>query len=672
MTPALALVAALAVSIAPEPDARSFTGAAVVRLAGPAGGAREVRLAADGLSVASVSFDGKKSSFSSDRGVLSVRFDRALPEGATAELRVDYSGGREAGLVFLRGGSVYGRSEAEGGGRWFPGPQDAGARLVAEISARAPEGLTAVSNGRLGAPAPARLVALYLGRYVALDAAADVAGRRVPVISWVPPGREAEGRRAFGRAPAMLEFYSGLFGVPYPWTAYSQTVVRDPLDDGLENAAASRFDEAVLRGDDELVAHELVHQWFGAWVSRRAGAPAWPDEGAASYFASVWLGQAGGPDALSWSLFEKKRDASVYGRGAWFFHRLRRELGEAAFSNFLRSYLKEGRAADGDELRRAAEAASGKDLSSFFARDIAGPVPRLSLTLSYDEASRRLAVRAPRPVSGLRLPVVLSGGAELIMDFTAGASTFSWPVAARPAWAAVDPGQTELVEVERQWPEDMLRAELASGPTAASRARSAEDLAASGSPESIATLGDRLLRDPFWGVSVECARALGRGAGDGAYTALAAGAGAADPRVRRAVVEALGSFSGGGSAADALLENAAGDADEDVAASALRSLGHRRAPSALKLLTAKLAVDSPDEVTRRAALEGLGLLGDPAALPSLRDWSAPGHSGKARAAALSAWSALRVSPAQLLAVAQAALRDDDDLWVRRAGAAVLK
>ncbi|MBI3563761.1 MAG: hypothetical protein HY079_01035, partial [Elusimicrobia bacterium] len=361
----LAVVEKAAVEVVVAPSARAFSGVETLSLRAPDGGADAVALDAAGLTL-----EGPR-----PRGGGAWDLPRALAPGATGELRVGFRGGAEAGLAFA-GGWVYSRGDDEGGGRWFPRP--AGARPLLSVTVVVPEGWSAASNGVLvssgpdafpgnarfawesAVPVPPALAALYAGPF----ARVALASAPVVVEAWVPEGREAAARAAFASAPALLARFADAFGAPYPWPRLTLAAVPRPPNDGYEFAGAPRFDARVLDGGfGEVVAHELVHQWFGAWVAPPSPADAWLSEALASYFAApdplaldakaraAFAAEARAPRALAGS----PPGAQSYGRGVWFLRVLRAEAGGAAFAAAVRRFARErgGRSGGPADLRAA-------------------------------------------------------------------------------------------------------------------------------------------------------------------------------------------------------------------------------------------------------------------------------------------------------------------------------
>jgi aminopeptidase N len=148
-----------------------------------------------------------------------------------------------------------------------------------------------------------------------------------------------------------------------------------------------------------VVAHEIAHQWFGDSVTESTWADLWLSEGFATYFAALFIENHEGKAAFReymraaasrYFAYEKQRNAPIhdtetqdlmkllnpnnYEKGALVLHMLRQRLGDEVFFLGLRDYYQAHREANAttEDLRRALEKSSDKNLKDFFARWIYG------------------------------------------------------------------------------------------------------------------------------------------------------------------------------------------------------------------------------------------------------------------------------------------------------------
>ncbi len=261
-----------------------------------------IPLDAVGFEIERVTVDGESVAWRYDGRVLSVPI---ASERGKASIAVAYRVTPRRGLYFLepdehypqRPRQVWTQCQEEDARYFIPCHDSPHAKMATEVVARVPSGWYALSNGALvSVEKPARgphvyhwkmsephasyLFTLVAGEFTEIVDTVSAGGRDVPLAYLVPKGREDDGRRAFERTPEMVRHFGEITGVEYPWNKYAQVVVSDFIFGGMENTTATTMYEHVLLDEraavdissDDIVAHELAHQWSGT-TSRAARGP---------------------------------------------------------------------------------------------------------------------------------------------------------------------------------------------------------------------------------------------------------------------------------------------------------------------------------------------------------------------------------------------------------------
>ncbi|HET7291704.1 MAG TPA: M1 family aminopeptidase, partial [Vicinamibacteria bacterium] len=575
----------------------------------------------------------------------------------------------------------------------MPCHDDLADKVTSEMRLGLPRGWRAMANGvlvesrdeagmrvvhyRLDQPHSPYLIAFVAGEYE--EVAAGSTG--VPISLFVYRGRGEDGRRSFARASEMLAFLAETTGHPYPWPKLALSVAADFVHGAMENVSAITFSDRHLldararldSSADEVLAHELSHQWWGDLVTPASWNDVWLSEGLATYFTDLWIERDQGADAAAWRRLEhgeawravdlpaRRRavvpdgsvepwsllDANVYARPALVLAQLRVLVGEGAFWNGLRTFL--GRHALGSagtaDFEWALTAAAGRELGWFFEQWLRRPErPSLRVAWRWDAEAARvsLSVRQEPPAFVLPVEVRLIGraGARVRRIFVERATQdFSIPADEEPLSVSLDALTHAVAAVDMPRPAAELAVDLTRGATAADRALAARALAAGPRTESVPVLASALRADGFWGVRAEAARALGRLGGADSQEALAGAWRDADPRVRAEAAEAFAAI-GGASAAGALQDLLRSDSSDRVTGAALRGLGASRGAGAWETLAAALGRVSAPSRIQTAALQGLAALGDTRAVPLLLEHSSPGRDPQLRREAVDALARL--------------------------------
>ena len=696
-------------------ETKSVSGSATLDFERVAASATELLLDAVGFQIESVRLSTGKAfadtPFDYDGDTLTVR---GLDGVDTGKVEVRYRATPRRGMYFLapdakvknRPKQVWTQCQDEDARHFIPCHDKPHVKMTSELRVSVPNGFVALSNGelidsqtpalgsrkpkpwvyhfRLDKPHPSYLLTLVAGNFTIIDdRPADLGkSKQVPVRYYVPPARKKDTARSFGETPRMIELFSRLTGVPFPWQRYSQIVVSDFIFGGMENTTATTMYEHVLLDEravlditsNDLVAHELAHQWFGDFVTCRDWSHAWLNEGFATFMEHVEREDRLGRDEYDYGVSSDNDtylheasarysrpivcrdyaepidlfDRHLYEKGGLVLHMLRRELGDEAFWTGVRNYLEAHAygVVETNDLQRALEKVSGCSLERFFDAWVYRPGhPELKVKVSWDDGLLSVAVKQTQKLGDtaefqfeLEVEVGMRAGgvSRHKKAVTAGSDTFVIRLAERPTFVAFDPDLRVVGELTFEAPSDMLRAQLAYATRALSRVRAAEALSQRDDPPTIAALAQSLSNSSeAWMVRAEAARALGKIRSEEAFSALAAQAGTDHPKVRRAVASALGNFKTA-AAAKVLEKRAKSDPSYLVEAESVRALGRTRQAEALQVIVPLLDRSSWAEVSRAGALDALGALRDERALPEVLKRTEYGFPTRGRRAAIAA------------------------------------
>ena len=233
-----------------------------------------------------------------------------------------------------------------------------------------------------------------------------------------------------------------------------------------------------------------------------------------------------------------------------------------------------------------------------------------------------------------------------------------FPLEKKPDFISFDVGNHLLKTVELTYPIAELKAQLAYDPDPISRLYAAESLAKKGSLEAVAALEESLAKDAFWAVRAEVAEQLGSVQLTQAEAALIKGLKDKHPKVRRAVVAALGDVKTAESykALKGVVDK--GDESYYVEATAAQSMGKigsatidgkDREKKTLKLLDTVLKErEGWNEVVRSGAIAGLSQFkSSEAALELLLPYTELGVPQALRLVAISSLGAISLGQEKL-------------------------
>jgi len=666
---------------------------------------RTLEMDADHLVIKNVrTARGKKLAFETTGGRLRVELGETLQPDKSSTVIVDYEARQPTqGIYFISPDKAYPKKpvqvwtqgQDQDAHYWFPCIDYPNAKATTEVIATVPESFFVLSNGtlvsttsdkraktrtyhwKMETPHVTYLVSCVAGEF---SEATEPLGD-LPVSYYVTPGREADGARAFGKTPKMVQFFSERIGVPYPYTKYAQIAVSDFIFGGMENTTATTQTDTTLHdarahldfSSDPLVAHELAHQWFGDLLTCKDWSHAWLNEGFATYFEGLFREFDLGADEFDYYRLqlaaryfdedakEYRRpivtnvyaepidlfDRHLYEKGACVLHMIRRMLGDDLWWRAINRYVNDHKLDNVETIDfvRAIETISGRNMLQFFDQWVFhGGHPDLKVTYAYDEVTASATVKVEQtqdtsdgtPVYTIPLTFAfINGKTERrttgLLDQKE--QTFTFALGQRPEIFCFDPDGDVLKTTELNVPTEMLVRQAHLDKNLCARIDAIRALAKTPTSAVVDALARLLSARVFWGVAAHAAQALGTIRSERAFAALRAGRATAHPKARRAIARALGEFRGDDACA-ALAPMLSRDASYFVEGEAALSIGKTRSKKAYDLLIKALAKDSYNEAIRRGAMQGLGELGDERAIPVLLDWTEYGKAPYARETAI--------------------------------------
>jgi aminopeptidase N len=456
--------------------------------------------------------------------------------------------------------------------------------------------------------------------------------------------------------------------------------VHDFIFGGMENVAATTLTDLVLTDDraaldwnaEDLIAHELAHQWFGDLVTCQDWSQGWLNEGWATYAEVVWKAHDLGQDEADYHLFQDLTnylsesggryqraivsyhfrepidmfDRHLYEKGALVNHTLRTVLGETAFWGGTKHYLN--RHAHGTvhsrDLQRAMEEVSGRNLDGFFQQWVESPGhPVLEVNSAWTKGQLKITVtqkqKGDKVPKAYCFPLTIkvvnqTGQSEITLQVKERSRAWAIPCESEPVRVEIDAGFRFLSDLRIKGSRSLLVASLTGDACIVGRIRAARALAKEGSPKAIEALVAALAQESFWGVRITIAKLLATIGTATCREALLAHVGDAHPKARRGIVDALGSLSPHPDITAALMAIAKkGDVSLQVEAEAARSLGRLRAEGAVAMCAEVAARPSWGAMMTARSIEGMSHTRDPAALPHLLEWTEDHQHERARAAA---------------------------------------
>ncbi len=421
----------------------------------------KITLDANSMIIKEVSLNNKKLPFNYNDFDLSIELPKTYQKDEEFTIYIKYTARPEKakdritetitdkkGLYFINADGIdknkptqiWTQGETEANSIWFPTIDAPNQKTSQEIYITVPNKYKTLSNGTLvnqtnvgnnrtdywkfdQKHAP-YLVFMAVGEFEIIKDSY----KNIPVNYYVEKEYASNAKDIFGLTPEMIGFFSEKLGVEYPWEAYNQIVVRDYVSGAMENTTAVVHGEQAYQKPGQLIdenvqentiAHEIMHHWFGNLVTSESWSNLTLNESFANYGEYLWQEYKYGKVAKEMHYFEQLEaykngqndakslvryqyddqeelfDLVSYNKGGAILHNLRTYLGDEAFFLGLKQYLTQYKYQDVEvsQLRLVFEELTGKDLNWFFNQWYFGANhPNIEISYDYNTLQKTVTV----------------------------------------------------------------------------------------------------------------------------------------------------------------------------------------------------------------------------------------------------------------------------------------
>lgn len=379
------------------------------------------------LTVDSVTDSNGQMTFSHVGELLNIDLGNTIDPGDTITLTIHYRGtpGLDPsgfGGLYFSGSYTYNLGVAFSsiphsyGRAWFPCVDNFTERNTYEFEVRTTAGNNAWCNGelvddveangermrtwRLDKLIPAYLAAIASAPYTSLhDQFTSINGNAITVSLVALPADTANMRASFANLPIAFSCFEDWFGAFY-WNKVGYVLT--PLG-AMEHATSIHYPRSIVNGTltrEDIMAHELAHEWFGNVITCERPEEMYINEGFAEYLSYLFLERVYGrqrymdlmrtnhrnmvvrahiTDEGWWALADVPQQWTYgehsYNKAAAVIHSMRAYMGDENFSSGLTSFIQNNAfsAVNTAQLRDHLTQSSGVDMNDFFADWILQP-----------------------------------------------------------------------------------------------------------------------------------------------------------------------------------------------------------------------------------------------------------------------------------------------------------
>ncbi|WP_337873226.1 M1 family metallopeptidase [Ignavibacterium sp.] len=382
----------------------------------------QIKLNAASLSIMVKKVLGDELSFNHNLDTLFIKFQNPVRKNSVEKIIIYYHHNDVVdGAFFVKDGMLFTNNAPQGARNWFPCFDHPSDKALFELKAKTPADVLLGSNGLLTDsvniadtiyyhwkteyPLSTYLTVISSKKNYQLDIIEwkSLSGRNIPIrFYW----NEGENQSALNHIKSitaqMMNYFSELF-CDYPFEKNGYATLNELfIFGGMENQTLISL--CANCWDEELVAHEFSHQWFGNLITLKTWSDVWLNEGFATFAEGLWIENRFGKKAykeymniqaerffqsenkfpifnLSWrkqipEMNTLYNGPIIYAKASAVLQMLRYVLGDSSFFSALKSYTNDKEFQYGnistEEFVGKFMNYTGKDLGWFFNQWLAG------------------------------------------------------------------------------------------------------------------------------------------------------------------------------------------------------------------------------------------------------------------------------------------------------------
>lgn len=347
-------------------------------------------LDAPSINIEYVLVDNDTTSFYTNKDGLIIQFKETLTWGIKHSLNIKYTASPQKGIYFIGWNDPTQRSLkqiwTQGQGidnrHWIPSYDDVNDKLITETKITFETGYEVISNGVLKSkidlpnnkttwhyamskPHVVYLVMIAIGDYKFKD---EISKNGIVSKQYYYTNEPHKYQPTYQYSAEMMDWMEEEFSSKYPWEIYRNIPVQDFIYGAMENTTATIFGDFYLQDSRAALernylstnAHELVHQWFGDYITEWSGTHHWLHESFATHYAKHFKRFVLGEDDFQWERRKEmesawrasKRDdmpvahsqagaARHYPKGSLVIDMLRYVVGEDNYKKVIGEFLAE-------------------------------------------------------------------------------------------------------------------------------------------------------------------------------------------------------------------------------------------------------------------------------------------------------------------------------------------